>query len=242
MDQMINNTFHIVIFLALAAFSGSGNQHVYLVYHATVNGETGHTGIAVDNYEITVTERTVNGKSTTVNDSVRTGSLTYYDFWTKDEYPEKKLVTRDVEPRYFKLPVASWEPEVTLNYLINKGIPYHYGYPVEGLLQVTTTAAQDKKACAFLDSIIMANRPFNAITWNCSDFAELAIEFVTGKKIQAKEFVWVGRCTTPNMLFRKASRLEGTKIIKDPGMLVYRIFLVERIIKREILKICRNKE
>jgi hypothetical protein len=239
---MTKNALYIIILLALAAFTACGNQHVYLVYHATANGETGHTGIAVDNYEITVTERTVNGKTATVQDSVRTGSLTYYDFWTKDEYPVKKLVTRDVEPRYFKLPVASWEPEITLNYLINKGVPYHYGYPVEGLLQVTTTPARDKKTCAFLDSVIRANRPFNATIWNCSDFAELAIEFATGKKIEAKEFVWVGRCTTPNMLFKKASRLGGTKIIKDPGMLVYRIFLVERILKREILKVCGNTE
>jgi hypothetical protein len=239
---MTKNALYIVIIMAHVAFTGSGNQHVYLVYHATFNGETGHTGIAVDNYEITVTERMVNGKTTTVQDSLRTGSLTYYDFWTKHEYPEKKLVTKDVEPRYFKLPVASWEPEITLNYLINKGVPYHYGYPVEGLLQVTTTPSQDKKTCAYLDSAIRANRPFNAITWNCSDFAELAIEFVTGKKIEAKEFVWVGSCTTPNMLFRKASKLEGTKIIKDPGMLVYRIFLVERIIKREVYKVCRMKK
>jgi hypothetical protein len=239
---MTKKALYIGFTLMFAAFPGSGNQHVYLVYHATANGETGHTGIAVDNYEITVTERMVNGKTTSVQDSIRTGSLTYYDFWTKEEYHEKVLVTRDMEPRYFKLPVASWEPEITLNYLMNKGVPYHYGYPVEGLLQVTTTPSQDKKTRAFLDSVIRANRPFNAITWNCSDFAELAIEYVTGKKIEAKEFVWVGRCTTPNMLFRKASRLRGTKIIKDPGLLVYRIFLVERILKREILKVCWNKK
>jgi hypothetical protein len=240
MEQMTQNAWYTGILLMFAALTCSGNSHVYLVYHATANGETGHTGIAVDNYEITVTEQTVNGKTMLVQDSVATGLLTYYDFWTKDEYSEKKLVNHDMEPRYFKLPVASWEPDITINYLIDKGIPYHYGYPVQGLLRVNTTPSLDRKTCAFLDSVIRANRPFNAISWNCSDFAELALEFVTGSKIDAKEFVWVDRCTTPNMLFRRASHLKGTKMIKDPGILVYRNFLVERILKREVIKVCRN--
>ncbi len=236
---MIRRIIHIVIMSFLALQPVRGNLHVYLVYYATINGETGHTGIAIDNYKIVVNERMGKDITTFRYDSVRTGSLTYYDLWPREDYYDKKLIAVDQQPLYCKLPRASWEPDITLSSLLLKGIP-QYNTPVDGLVQITTTPGHDWIIRAFLDSILSVKRPFNALHYTCTDFAEQVIEFVTGEDIKAKEFVWAGWCTTPNKLYRKVARLKGTKIIKDPENVVYRSFLVERIIKREVVRIRKS--
>ncbi len=232
MKRMPVQGWKICALLLLTTISSSGAAHVYLVFHATMNGKTGHTGIAIDNYQVILHEEQHNGRDIFRKDTVRSGKLTYYDFWTKNDQTDKKLIFRDQPPRYYKLPLAAWEPDITLEYLLGKGMPYHYGYTVEGLIRMVTTPDQDEKIKNRLDSLIALNRSFHAITWNCSDFAEYAIELAAGEEINAKEFIWGGFSTTPNKLFRKASCLKGAEILRDPGKVVYGTFLVERIWKR----------
>lgn len=234
---MTSRNFFVLLMLMLPALPGECCHNLYLVYYATVRGETGHLGIAIDNYRIEVVEKIDRGNPGYSFDTIRTGALTYYDLWPRQDYFDKKLIKADKEARYYKLPLASWENEITISSLIHRGVPHKKGYPVDGLLEIATSPYQDRLVAAFIDSIMDSGRPFNAITYNCADFAEQVIEFVLKKNIRAKEFVWAGRSTTPNKLFKRAAGMEGTKVIKDPGRLVNRIFLVERILKREIFKI-----
>jgi hypothetical protein len=225
----------VVVFLCLA-HQGHCGLNVYLIYYATVNGETGHSGIALDNYNIVSVEKEKKGLVVSSYDTVKTGALTYYDLWPKEDYFDKKLIRSDKVATYYKLPRATWEPEITVHSLMSKGIPHKEGYPVDGLIQITTAPYQDKLVRIFLDSLITSDKPFNAIQYNCSDFVEQAVEYLIKKDISAKEFILYGFSTTPNKLFKKTAELKGCKVIKDPGKLTNGIFLIERVLKREIIK------
>lgn len=188
---------------------------VYVVIYATVDGKTGHAGIAVDRYEVHVVEEVINNHTIVRLDSVKTGQLIYYDFWPKDDAISRETTSKEVEGQYFKLPQGSSEREITVESLCSRGIPHKEGYPSDGLLRIRTNPTRDYELRAYLDGIIAMNRPFDTQRYNCADFVLQAVEFVVGLKLDAKEFIPFQFSTTPNRLYKAVRALQSVEVVKN---------------------------
>jgi len=214
------------------SLSGSMPDDVFIIFYATYNGKTGHIGIAIDNYRFRNIEGIFNGESRNRYDTISTGKLTYFDLWPlKDNLP-RSMAGKDIEAKYCKLPAASWEKEINLHTLYFDGIPQNKGYPCDGIIRFKTAPWQDYQMLHFLDSLIQANRPFNTRKYNCADFVEEAVEYLTGKNLSADELVLFKYSTTPNRLFKAIVKLKETKLIKNPGKKVNGTFWKERVLGR----------
>jgi len=228
-----------MLFTAFLGISqASGN--VYFITYATRNGNTGHSALAVDNYSIYASDIIVNGTFIHRYDTVKTGTLTYFDFWPEKDFFSIRSIGRDTKAKYNRLPAASYSNEITLENIIRYGIPHIKNCACDGILSFETRPEKDFTMVAFMDSIISLGKPFNARRYNCSDFVLLGARHLTKRKIRAKEFIPFSFSTTPNRLYKKLSRIHGIKVIVDPGIKVEGMFFRERILsmisKRKTLK------
>ena len=222
-------TYALIFSLILVAIAQKATADAYIIIYATHDGKTGHAGIAIDRYDILVHD---NDEHISAYDSIKTGRLYYYDFWTKHEGNDWSMIAQDLEPDYYKFPTASTAREITLATLSRKSIPHKKDYPPDGIIRIKTQPWQDFQLCLFLDAIIERQPKFNALRFNCTDFVANAAEFVTGQKVDAREPVFYVRVRTPNQLFKAVSKLENAIILKDPGDKINGSFLTERILKR----------
>jgi hypothetical protein len=204
---------------------------VYFVTYATRDGKTGHSGLAVDNYVIHVHDTLVSGCIIRVFDTVKTGTLTYFDFWPEKDHFSIRNVGKDTRAKYNRLPAASYEKEITLDLLVNYGVPHVENRPCDGILRLETDPAEDYDLINYMDSIIALDKPFNVRKFNCSDFVLAGASYITHRKIRAKEFIPFSFSTTPNRLFKRLRALSETEVIVDPGKKVNGIFFKERILK-----------
>ncbi len=226
-----------IVFLLLGSTTQSfGNPNdVYFIFYATIDGKSGHAGIAVDNYKIVVKEDRYNenNERISVYDTVKDGTLTYYDLWpVKDDF-DAISVSKDYKPRYYELPTSSWEDDITVYSLLEKGIPHEEGYPVDGLLKFSTSPVKDNELKVFIAAEIAKNRPFNAREFNCADFVELIIEYLCKCKINAEEYIVFRYSTTPNKLYQRAAALDNVKIIKNGAEKAKGSFTMERLLKKK---------
>ncbi len=213
----------ITVISALPFCHAAGN--IYVVIYATVDGRTGHAGIAIDNYRI----QEAGGKWDTVPD----GALTYYDLWPKEDDFAFFHLSKNRPALFYKLPNAIWSAPITVNSLYSDGIPHREHYPCDALLMLPTKPLADHSLKQFLDSVIASGRAFNPRFYNCSDFVLQGIEKITGKGLRAKEFLPFGFSTTPNKLCRKLMAQVDVRIIKSPGSKINGSFFRERILKRK---------
>ena len=204
---------------------------VYFVTYATRDGRTGHSGLAVDNYVIHVHDKLVRGSIIRVYDTVKTGTLTYFDFWPEKDHFSIGNVGKDTRAKYNKLPAASYEKEITIDLLVNYGVPHVENRPCDGILRLETEPDEDYRLIHYMDSIIALDKPFNVRKFNCSDFVLSGASYITHRKIRAKEFIPFSFSTTPNRLFRRLRALSETEVIVDPGKKVNGIFFKERILE-----------
>jgi hypothetical protein len=220
----------ILLFANIVALAGiRTSDTAYLVYYATIDGKTGHIGIAIDNYRILYREVRSSKGQIEVSDTIPSGHLTYFDLWPAEDHFNAARTAVDVPAVYYKLPVSSTE-EITLNSLYDNGIPHKEYYPCDGILKIKTGWQQDQKLIRILDSISNLKRLFNAQKFNCADFVELALEKLLSVDLKSKEFVLSGWSTTPNKLYRNMLRLQNVEIVKDPGDKSNGSFLKERIL------------
>jgi hypothetical protein len=222
--------------MAAAVGTSSGACDVYFLTYATRDGNTGHSALAVDNYLIIVKEMIVNETLVHEYDTIKTGTLTYFDFWPEKDHFSIINVGKDTRAKYNKLPAASYDKEITLEYIQNSGIPHIKNYPCDGILYLKTNPGEDYKLIHFMDSIINLRRPFNVRKYNCSDFVLSGASYVANRKIRAKEFIPFSFSTTPNRLYKKLSKISGMQVIVDPGKKVNGMFFKERIIEMLIQK------
>jgi hypothetical protein len=237
-------TFLILSLLIMitATRSSSAACDVYFITYATRNGNTGHSALAVDNYIICVHDTTVNGILDHFYDTIRTGTLTYFDFWPEKDHFSLRNVGKDTKARYNRLPAASYDKDITLKSIVNEGIPHIKNYPCDGILLFETRPYEDYELIHFMDSIIKLDRPFNVRSYNCSDFVLSGASQVTGRKISAKEFIPFSFSTTPNRLFKKLSMMPGIRVIVDPGKKINGFFFKERILEILLTKKTVKKE
>ncbi|MEO6131492.1 MAG: hypothetical protein ABIQ02_06565 [Saprospiraceae bacterium] len=217
----------MIFFLCITALRAD----VHLIIYATYDGKTGHSGIAIDDYSVKVIESTRSGQRYYRYDTVYTGSLTYYDFWPLNDL-YKGRYDGDVEPVYFKLPSSRWKQMISLKTLADQGVPHKFGYACDGIISIPTSKQKDFELMEFLDKKIDIFRSFNSMEYNCCDFIVEALNHLTGKQIEAKEFIVIGFVTTPNELYKSISRWKDVVIVKDPGDKINGTFFHERIITR----------
>lgn len=219
--------FHNQFFSGIASIYAD----VHLIVYATQQGRTGHCGIAVDDYIIQVHSFSEKGKTYYRADSIKTGTLVYYDLWPmKDEY--KGNYEGDVTPVYYKLPSGHFKQYISLKTLADQGVPHKFGYPCDGILSFPTSSFQDFETVRFLNQLMLRNKDFNAMHYNCCDFVIEAINHLTGLKIIAREFIIKNYANTPNELYKVLSNLPGVKITKDAGHTIDSSFVQARVIDR----------
>lgn len=224
----------IIITSLFSAYTAVADTNdIYLVFYATANGKSGHVGIAVDNYKVTVKD-TFDEKNNriAVYDTIKNGALTYYDLWPKTDDFNAFNVDKNVPAIYFKLPSASWEDDITIDSLKKIGIPHEEHYPVDGLLQITSSVKEDFEIKKHIEELIEKNQDFNVRDFNCADFVELIIEKQCKCNIEADESIVLKLSTTPNRIYQEVSNFKNIKIIKDASKKAKGAFTSERLIKR----------
>jgi hypothetical protein len=218
----------IFVVALLMSLSVAASANIYIVIYTTLNGKTGHAGIAVDNYHVIQSD---NGL-----DTIRTHTLTYFDVWPEKDEFELFDFARDHKPVFYVLPNAIWSETITVQSLYDKGIPHREHYPCDAILKVATTASQDYKLIEYLNHEVNRTHRFNPRFYNCSDFVLNAVNTVLGKNLRAKEFIPFSLATTPNKLYRVLSRQKEFHVVKKAPSNVSRSFLRERILKRKATK------
>jgi ribosomal protein L21E len=222
----------LLLLIFLLSIAPAVHANVYVIFYATYKGKTGHSGIAVDSYDILVRDIVRNNTMYSEYDSVSTGNLIYFDLWPKGDAFIRSHLKKDLEPVYFQLPRSSNEARITINSLLAKGLPHKEFQPVDGLIEIETKPYQDYRLLSFLIEVSEAQKCFNAQLFNCTDFVCKGLSVLTGKKFTARETVLFSCFSTPNALFKK---LEDTKelaihIIKHPGEQMEGSFLTQKII------------
>ncbi|MFB6305494.1 MAG: RHS repeat domain-containing protein, partial [Flavobacteriales bacterium] len=204
-------------------------KDVYLVVWTTKNGEIGHAGIAVDNYE--EVEKKVNrppvepalavkgaGKEMSYTKTFyKKEGVTYYDLWPGESVGGKNA-GKDVPAKYNK-------KNTNFKALKNKDITGQEGRPPDGVIRIKTDRIKDQDVKNAIQEFIKNNPKYNGRNCNCSDFAEEGVEAATGEDVNADEFIPFSFSTTPNKLFRKTSEKEGVKVEKEPSEKVQNSFI-----------------
>lgn len=214
---------------------------VFIIIYVTQNGTTGHVGIAVDNYSIAIRDVLENGLLVSREDTIKKGNLTFFDLW-----PQKDLkygeMNRNTEPQYFRLPRSSAEPAITVETILEKGLPHRYRTPCDAMLRISTRPDEDFKLLAFIDSLPQTRPAYNARHYNCADFAVVCLQQLLHRHIRAKEFVPMSWISTPNKLYRECTRKLPVEVLRDPGKKVKHSFFKERILKSLFDKKSRHEK
>ncbi|MDO5981475.1 hypothetical protein [Flavivirga spongiicola] len=230
MKTIISN---IIIPICIVFSSYATHADVYYIFYATINGKSGHAGIAIDNYK-TVVKDTLdeNNNVVSVYNIIKDGTLTYYDLWPEKDDFNAFNVDDDTVAKYYKLPAASWENPITITSLLSKGIPHEEHYPVDGLIQLKSAPEADAILKEVIEDIIENNQSFNVRTFNCADFIEIILEKHLDIEIHADESVFFKQSTTPNRLYQELSKLKDINIIKNADEKARGTFTSQRLIKK----------
>jgi hypothetical protein len=213
-----------IISVCFLAIRYDSIANVYVVIYATKDGKTGHTGIAIDNYQI----QTKGDEADTVKD----GTVTYFDMWPEEDGFGLLNFSRGRQAKFYKLPNSIWAKPITITSLYDDGLPHKEFYPSDAILMIPTSYATDQATTGYLDSLSGKTKFFNARFFNCSDFVCMALNKVLHKKLRAKEFIPLSFTTTPNKLCRKLMETENVVVIKSPGSKVKGSFVKEKILKK----------
>ncbi len=213
----------IVLYVILITMESFGNA--YVIIYATHNGKTGHAGIAIDNYNIIVTDDGT--------DTVSTGTVSYYDLWPSDDDFGLFSYSKPQEALFYSLPNAIWSQSLSVESLSRLGIPHREGYPPDAVLKISTSSKDDFRLTRFIREVIDSKNEFNPRFYNCTDFVSDAVAFLTGKKFRAKEFIPFSFTSTPNKLYKRLIHLECVEVLKSPQHSIRRSFVRERVLKRK---------
>lgn len=222
----------VLMLLFVTVKGHAGNEDLYFIFYATIDGKTGHVGIAIDNYRVVVKATKLEGENPTmVYDTIKSGTLTYYDLWPAEDNFNSFNVDEDIEAIYYKLPAASWEKDITVSSLLSEGIPHREHYPVDGLIRLFSSASEDASLLQFIETVVANNHPFNVRKFNCADFVQLIIEEKCQCELQAEESIALVFSTTPNMLYKEVLNLEPNMVLRDGSQKAMGSFTVERLVK-----------
>lgn len=214
----------LCIVLLVCASATPCRSHVYVVIYATLDGKTGHAGIAIDNYDIIT--------SGAEEDTVSNGTLTYFDLWpSKDDFGLFSF-SKDQEAVYYKLPNAIWSDPITLTVLYDQGIPHREDYPADAILKLKTRPHQDYSLGHYLEQVMAEKKVFNPRFYNCTDFVNKALGLIRGEELKVREFIPFSYTSTPNKLCQALMDLPEIIVIKSPGDRINGSFFQERVLEK----------
>ena len=215
-------------------------QDSYLLIWFSGDNETGHAGIAIDNYK---KQQVMDSKGNPILDSkgkptyemVKDGTMTYYDLWPNNQVGITELQS-DVMSDYSKGIVINSLGDLKTSDPTGarSGGVGAEGRAADGIVQINTTYAQDSKIQSYASKTANSGKAYNASSFNCSTFVENALKTVY-PALDASQFVKVPtalrflyndtRVTAPNNLYNATMKLSGTTNIKGPKSVVAKPYL-----------------
>ncbi len=209
----------------------------YLLIWFSKDNETGHAGIAVDNYKL---QKVMDSKGKPVLDSkgnytyemVKDGTMTYYDLWPNDEVGMSELQS-NVKSDYSKgIKINSISDLMRKDPTGSRsGNVSAEGRAADGIVQIDTDYDQDK---GYASGTANSGKMYNASEFNCSTFAENALKKAF-PALDASQFVKVPfslrllykntRVVAPNNLYNAAMKLPGATNISGPKSVVAKPYL-----------------
>lgn len=105
-------------------------SNVYVVIYATIDGKTGHAGLAIDKYNILVYDINNDKSGYYKYDTVKIGSLCYFDLWPEIDHFGVFTTGKNIKPIYYKLPQSTFNEDLTVNTFYYKGIPKSKANPL----------------------------------------------------------------------------------------------------------------
>ncbi len=164
-NYAVNNPINVI--------DPDGND-IYLLTWFSQNDETGHAGIAIDNYK-TVEKKDKNGKTILdkngkpVTEQVKDGTFTYFDLWPKDGVG-KDEGQDNVASDYSKgIQINSLSDLMTKDPTGQRsGNVDAEGRAADGIVKVTTTTAEDATAKSTAEQDIKSGKAYNGCYNNCS--------------------------------------------------------------------------
>ncbi|MBW7676828.1 DUF6443 domain-containing protein [Chryseobacterium chendengshani] len=237
-NYAINNPINVI--------DPDGNDIYLLTWFSSDKngGETGHAGIAIDNYK-TVAKKDKNGNAILdkngkpVTEQIKDGTFTYYDLWPNDPVGKTEMQS-NVNADYSKgIKINS------LNDLISKDPTTHRsgnvdaeGRSADGIVKIPTTPQQDAIAKSTAKAEINTNKDYNACTNNCSTFSQRVINSAINPDINASQTVtpkgmlarWPlsykpTSVVAPNNLYNSALKIKGATNIKGPSSVTAKPYL-----------------
>ena len=209
---------------------------IYVVIYATVDGQTGHAALAIDDYDIIVKDTIIDGQKEYITDTVTNGGIIYFDLSAADGNIKFSNMNKEHEPLYHKYPENG--KRLTIKELYFEGLPTKkVERRFDGLIRIKSDQLTDYQLTNYMNHLIDKKQPYHLFKYNCTDFVIDALELIYDEKIRAKEFFLINNSNTPNKLFRKLQRLGKTKVLLDPKDKVKGSFFCQRILKKEKTKI-----
>lgn len=205
-------------------------EDIFIIIYITRPGFSGHVGIAVDHHKILIKDELVDNRFSVRYDTVKSGTLTYFDLWGPPEINFGDY-SKNLKARYYRLPRTSAEARITVNSLLTEGLPHSFDTPPDAIIRIKTAAKDDFGMVSVADSIQHARNYFNVRKYNCTDYAITCLNEYFHTALQAKEYIPFYWSSTPNQLYKELIKTFNTEIIKKPGKEIDHSFYRERVLK-----------
>lgn len=204
----------------------------YLLVWFSKDNETGHAGIAVDNYK---QQQIMDSKGKPTYEMVKDGTMTYYDLWPNNPVGKTELQS-DVKSDYSKGVIINSLSDLTTKDPTGSrsGNVSAEGRAADGIVQIGTTYTQDTKIQGYASNTANSGKAYNVSSFNCSTFAESALKTVF-PTLNASQYVKVPfplnvmyKNTTvvaPNNLYNATMKLPNAKNISGPKSVVAKPYL-----------------
>lgn len=233
-NYAVNNPINVI--------DPDGNDIYVLIWYSKQD-ETGHAGIAVDNYK-SVEKKDAKGNTVLdkngnpVMEQVKDGTMTYYDLWPEKPVGQTELQS-DVKadyngPKTINSLSDLMNTDVSKSGEAGKVSVNGEGRAADGIVQITTDVTQDTKAKSTLTGMVNSNKDYNGSSNNCSTFAQNGLKSVF-PTLNASQMVRPPfplnmmyndtRVVAPNNLYNAALKIKGATNIKGPSSVTAKPYL-----------------
>ncbi|WP_411032228.1 RHS repeat-associated core domain-containing protein [Spongiimicrobium sp. 3-5] len=236
--------YSYVINNPINAVDPDGNDIYILTWFSTDKngGETGHAGIAIDNYK-TQNKKDANGNDVLdangniVTEQVADGTFTYYDLWPNDPVGNTEMQD-DVKADYSKgIQIGGLSDLMNTDPTTKRsGNVSAEGRSADGVVQISTSFTQDEAAKKVAKADMNNNTKYNACENNCSTFTQRVANAALGNIINANQRIKPGfvlralgykatDVVAPNNLYNEALKVKGATNIKGPKSVTAKPYL-----------------